>query len=144
MSPAAARMSGVIVTGAGLADFADFADAEELGAPSTSGISRMPVSAKAEMRPIFTISYSIRNLFLKPRSFGMRIWIGVCPPSNHGWMVPPVLDFWPLVPRPAVLPLPAAMPRPTRVRGLRLPSACLLYTSDAADDLLCVDLGGRR
>src|SRR5680860_195794 len=24
------------------------------------------------------------------------------------------------------------------------PEACLLYTSDAADDLLCVDLGGRR
>src|SRR5450756_2284936 len=24
------------------------------------------------------------------------------------------------------------------------PVACLLYTSDAADDLLCVDLGGRR
>ena len=24
------------------------------------------------------------------------------------------------------------------------PSGCLLYTSDAADDLLCVDLGGRR
>src|SRR5665213_2018105 len=24
------------------------------------------------------------------------------------------------------------------------PHACLLYTSDAADDLLCVDLGGRR
>src|SRR5450756_3249336 len=23
-------------------------------------------------------------------------------------------------------------------------SLCLLYTSDAADDLLCVDLGGRR
>ena len=23
-------------------------------------------------------------------------------------------------------------------------SRCLLYTSDAADDLLCVDLGGRR
>ena len=34
--------------------------------------------------------------------------------------------------------------------GLRLQEACelfwtcLLYTSDAADDLLCVDLGGRR
>ena len=27
-------------------------------------------------------------------------------------------------------------------KSLRL--ACLLYTSDAADDLLCVDLGGRR
>src|SRR5450756_226461 len=25
-----------------------------------------------------------------------------------------------------------------------IPHACLLYTSDAADDLLCVDLGGRR
>ena len=24
------------------------------------------------------------------------------------------------------------------------PHLCLLYTSDAADDLLCVDLGGRR
>ena len=24
------------------------------------------------------------------------------------------------------------------------PAVCLLYTSDAADDLLCVDLGGRR
>ena len=26
----------------------------------------------------------------------------------------------------------------------KLLSTCLLYTSDAADDLLCVDLGGRR
>src|SRR5450756_832348 len=26
----------------------------------------------------------------------------------------------------------------------RYRKACLLYTSDAADDLLCVDLGGRR
>ena len=26
----------------------------------------------------------------------------------------------------------------------RKDSDCLLYTSDAADDLLCVDLGGRR
>src|SRR5680860_608303 len=30
------------------------------------------------------------------------------------------------------------------VHFLDLASACLLYTSDAADDLLCVDLGGRR
>src|SRR5428012_24844 len=30
-------------------------------------------------------------------------------------------------------------PRPGTQDGL-----CLLYTSDAADDLLCVDLGGRR
>ena len=28
--------------------------------------------------------------------------------------------------------------------NLALLQDCLLYTSDAADDLLCVDLGGRR
>mgnify|MGYP007068788233 CR=1 FL=1 len=27
---------------------------------------------------------------------------------------------------------------------INLAYVCLLYTSDAADDLLCVDLGGRR
>src|SRR5450756_1861953 len=32
------------------------------------------------------------------------------------------------------------MPRP----GTFNDPVCLLYTSDAADDLLCVDLGGRR
>ena len=40
----------------------------------------------------------------------------------------------------------------SRAHGRRPPEAgltpaacsCLLYTSDAADDLLCVDLGGRR
>src|SRR5450756_1285660 len=30
------------------------------------------------------------------------------------------------------------------VEGAALCNPCLLYTSDAADDLLCVDLGGRR
>ena len=33
------------------------------------------------------------------------------------------------------------------VRGLvfgKLDMTCLLYTSDAADDMQCVDLGGRR
>src|SRR5680860_110421 len=29
-------------------------------------------------------------------------------------------------------------------RGVTQSCTCLLYTSDAADDLLCVDLGGRR
>ena len=33
---------------------------------------------------------------------------------------------------------------PSRGGTLVLLSICLLYTSDAADDLLCVDLGGRR
>jgi len=30
------------------------------------------------------------------------------------------------------------------LEGLPQMIGCLLYTSDAADDLLCVDLGGRR
>src|SRR5659263_266058 len=30
------------------------------------------------------------------------------------------------------------------VSQFTLHASCLLYTSDAADDLLCVDLGGRR
>ena len=29
-------------------------------------------------------------------------------------------------------------------KEIPLLQTCLLYTSDAADDLLCVDLGGRR
>src|SRR5450756_463723 len=38
---------------------------------------------------------------------------------------------------------------PANWMGLNIPESmlvliCLLYTSDAADDLLCVDLGGRR
>ena len=31
-----------------------------------------------------------------------------------------------------------------RVQFVQESEVCLLYTSDAADDLLCVDLGGRR
>ena len=37
------------------------------------------------------------------------------------------------------------LPAPkTQQKGNVKPTVCLLYTSDAADDLLCVDLGGRR
>ena len=32
----------------------------------------------------------------------------------------------------------------TAARPAAMAMDCLLYTSDAADDLLCVDLGGRR
>ena len=34
--------------------------------------------------------------------------------------------------------------RPKQYAGVAVGRGCLLYTSDAADDLLCVDLGGRR
>ena len=48
--------------------------------------------------------------------------------------------------RSARFDVPPARPPSRRRRALRRRPcrACLLYTSDAADDLLCVDLGGRR
>src|SRR5450756_2219411 len=42
----------------------------------------------------------------------------------------------------AITPTPLGEGKTTTTVGLG--DACLLYTSDAADDLLCVDLGGRR
>src|SRR3954467_11780663 len=58
-------------------------------------------------------------MLLKPR-FGNRMWSGIWPPSK------PLIDtperalapFWP---RPAVLPSPEPMPRPTRTRPWRAP-----------------------
>src|SRR5450756_447535 len=49
----------------------------------------------------------------------------------------------------AVEYLAAPLPKNRRRAGSQEPDrrrvdCCLLYTSDAADDLLCVDLGGRR
>src|SRR5579859_6973054 len=38
-------------------------------------------------------------------------------------MLPPVRAFWPLVPRPAVLPRPEPCPRPTRLSALCEPGA---------------------
>src|SRR5450756_3161765 len=37
-----------------------------------------------------------------------------------------------------------ALEHTVRAELVALHTVCLLYTSDAADDLLCVDLGGRR
>src|SRR2546430_1091414 len=45
---------------------------------------------------------------------------GFWPPSKPGRLLEPVRDICPLVPRPAVLPWPAAMPRPTRFGTLFL------------------------
>src|SRR5215813_12236574 len=44
-------------------------------------------------------------------------------------MATPVRDFWPLTPRPEVLPLPEPMPRPTRMRRLRAPSLSAIWFS---------------
>ena len=51
---------------------------------------------------------------------------------------PVALDGEPVVKSPqGVYTLEGSLP-------YRFSTRCLLYTSDAADDLLCVDLGGRR
>src|SRR4029453_12784708 len=67
-----------------------------------------------------TTWYSTRNGFLKPRSFGARMWYGSWPPSNPGRML--LRAFEPLVPRPAVLPFEPS-PRPTRVLSFLAPGA---------------------
>ncbi len=58
----------------------------------------------------------LAKILLKPR-FGSRMWSGIWPPSKP-LMATPERDFWPLTPRPAVLPVPEPMPRPTRLRRL--------------------------
>src|SRR5680860_1851420 len=54
--------------------------------------------------------------------------------------VDPESSHEPPSPPRALSPQPHISPPPP----LTIASPCLLYTSDAADDLLCVDLGGRR
>jgi len=54
-------------------------------------------------------------MVVKPR-FGSRRCSGIWPPSKPTLWKPPERDFWPLLPRPAVLPCPEPGPRPTRLR----------------------------
>src|SRR6202040_3499620 len=67
------------------------------------------------------------KMLLKPR-FGSRRWIGIWPPSKP-LMRTPERAVWPLPPRPAVLPLPEPMPRPTRMRFLREPALSAISLS---------------
>src|SRR5690606_31292133 len=64
--------------------------------------------------------YSVRNGFLKPRSFGARMIELRLPPSRPTRTV--LRAFVPFVPRPAVLPFEPS-PRPTRVRSFFAPGA---------------------
>src|SRR5258706_784040 len=60
---------------------------------------------------------------------GRRRCSGICPPSNPTVWYPPARAFWPLWPRPAVLPRPEPPPRPTRLRGFFAPGAGLIVFS---------------
>src|ERR1700730_6662526 len=77
-------------------------------------------------------------MLLKPR-LGKRRWSGICPPSKP-LMATPVRAFWPLTPRPPVLPLPEPMPRPMRMRALRAPGRSAIslsfmrFSSSLVDD----------
>src|SRR6476469_3437802 len=66
-------------------------------------------------------------MLLKPR-FGIRMWSGIWPPSKPSIDTPEraLAPFWP---RPAVLPSPEPMPRPTRTRPLRAPWLSLISFS---------------
>src|SRR5712671_5935177 len=79
------------------------------------------------MRSRLISANSSRKMLLKPR-FGRRRWIGIWPPSKP-LMRTPERAVWPLPPRPAVLPLPEPMPRPTRMRFLREPALSAISLS---------------
>src|SRR3984957_10810251 len=84
------------------------------------------------MRPRLTSLYWSRAGGLNPR-LGCRRWRGICPPSKP-LMRTPERAVWPLPPRPACLPLPEPMPRPTRMRGLDEPGLSLTSLSFMSGD----------
>src|SRR3954462_15885270 len=82
-------------------------------------ISEAPKSSSSLVR---TSAMSSRVSELKPR-LGRRRCSGICPPSKPTLWKPPERAFWPLWPRPAVLPQPEPPPRPSRCRSLFAPGA---------------------
>src|SRR5271156_3071391 len=89
------------------------------------------------MRPRLTSLRSRGEGGVKPR-LGRRRCSGICPPSKP-LMRTPERAVWPLPPRPACLPLPEPMPRPTRIRAFVAPSLSLMPLSFMARSLLPVD-----
>src|SRR5690606_12594732 len=100
--------------------------------------SSLPASTAACTRPMFTSLKSLAKMLVKPR-FGRRRCSGIWPPSKP-LIATPVRDFWPLTPRPPVLPLPEPMPRPTRMRSLLEPGLSLISLSFIELILLGSDL----
>src|SRR4029079_8415544 len=88
---------------------------------TSSSMPTVPPSGKSSpRRSRFTTWNSTLNGFLKPLSFGSRMWSGIWPPSKAAGTWYRALE--PLVPRPAVLPFEAS-PRPTRVLAVLAPGA---------------------
>src|SRR3954451_20196275 len=95
-----------------------------------------PAFTASWMRPRLTSFRSRAFGGVKPR-FGRRRCNGIWPPSKP-LIATPVRAFWPLTPRPAVLPLPEPMPRPTRMRSLVAPELSRISFSFMAPSLLPV------
>ena len=51
-------------------------------ATKSSTVTLPPSGKSSPSLPTLTTWYSTRNGFLKPRSLGRRMWIGICPPSK--------------------------------------------------------------
>src|SRR4051794_22608930 len=84
-------------------------------------------SSACWMRSRLISANSSRKMLVKPR-FGSRRCSGIWPPSKP-LMRTPERAVWPLPPRPAVLPLPEPMPRPTRMRFFREPALSAISLS---------------
>src|SRR5579863_932464 len=91
-----------------------------------------PASIARWMRPRLTSLRTTGAGGLNPR-LGWRRCKGIWPPSKP-LMRTPERAVWPLPPRPACLPLPEPMPRPTRVRGLDDPGLSLTSLSFMGGD----------
>src|SRR5690606_5137441 len=89
---------------------------------NSSGVTTVPGSNRFRASRLTMASSRRNGALLKPR-LGSRRTSGVCPPSKAGPLAPPERAFCPLVPRPAVLPLPEPIPRPTRLESRRAPGA---------------------
>ena len=103
-----------------------------------SAASSLPASIALWMRPRLTSLRSSGDGGVKPR-LGRRRCSGIWPPSKP-LMRTPERAVWPLPPRPACLPLPEPMPRPTRMRAFVEPAIVLdVVEFHGRDPLLAVD-----
>src|SRR5262245_24003268 len=89
-----------------------------------SAARSISVACRICSAPVRTSAMSSRVGELKPR-LGRRRCNGIWPPSKPSLWKPPERAFWPLWPRPAVLPQPEPTPRPTRWRSFFEPGAGL-------------------
>src|SRR5262245_29016258 len=97
--------------------------------PAFLRLARSTVSPSTRARSARRTSAAFSMVTARKPRFGRRRWSGICPPSKPTLWKPPARDFWPLWPRPAVLPRPEPTPRATRLRFFLEPAAGLMSFS---------------